>query len=55
MKYEMEWTTRFFEHQAEKWTLRKDIGCSTGHVMYACRQAAMWAGLAAAARRTFNL
>ena len=55
VRYEMEWTIRFFEHQEAQWIVRKDLGCSAGHVMYACRQASMWAGFAVAARRSFSL
>jgi hypothetical protein len=53
VKYEMTWTTRFFEHQAKQWKKRQEEGWSPGHDIYACKQVAMWAGFAMAARNAF--
>lgn len=55
VKYEMQWTIRYFDHQATRWRSRKEEGCSTGHVMYAAKQISMWGGLARAAKRAFEV
>lgn len=54
VKYEMQWTIRYFEHQVTTWRRRREEGCSMGHIMYATKQVAMWAGLAGAAKQTFD-
>ncbi|KAJ3491395.1 hypothetical protein NLJ89_g11346 [Agrocybe chaxingu] len=47
--YEMEWTTRYFLHQAEEWKKFEDQADNhqdTGAMAYARRKRAMWLGLA---------
>ena len=49
--YEMEWTVRYFLHQAEVWKHRGtivaiDVTSQAGRRAYAARKSAMWQGLA---------
>ena len=54
LKYEMEWTTRFFLHSGCKWqTLLKEIGLEPGPRSYVAQQAAQWLTLAADAEHLF--
>jgi hypothetical protein len=54
LKYEMEWTTRFFLHRGRKWqTLLKEIGLEPGPRAYVARQAAQWFTMAADAEHLF--
>ena len=42
---EMEWTLKYFEHQADIWKVREKTSkehSSQGHSIYAARQCAMW-------------
>ncbi len=54
LKYEMEWTTRFFLHGAQKWqTWLKDTSLEMGARAYVARQAAQWLSLALDAEQFF--
>jgi hypothetical protein len=51
----MEWTTRYFLHQADIWQsrfLKSDV--AAGPKAYAARQAAQWTWLASDAERIFG-
>lgn len=53
--YEMEWTTRYFLHQAEKWQTRfSDETLEKGPRAYAARQAEQWSQLASDAQSAFH-
>lgn len=56
IRYEMEWTTRYFLHRAETWQTQlgeKDL--HAGPIAYAARQAAQWGDMALDAERAFRV
>ncbi len=54
LKYEMEWTTRFFLHRGLKWqTCLKDTSLEPGPKAYVARQAAQWFTMAVDAEQLF--
>jgi hypothetical protein len=54
--YEMEWTTRYFLHRAEKWQAQLgDENLQAGPKAYAARQAAQWGDLASDAEQAFRV
>jgi hypothetical protein len=53
--HEMDWTIRFFKHQAEGWESRKSKGGTPGHLSYAMRMESMWMKFALRADQAFTL
>ena len=56
--YEMQWTVKYFEHQAEEWDQLGGAGnegtvLASGPAAYAARKAAMWRWLANKATKRF--
>ena len=54
VRYEMEWTVRYFLHKSDLWTLGDHTNIAAGAVAYAHRQAAMWRDLAHYADQSFK-
>ena len=52
VRYEMEWTHRYFVYNEEVWEGRRD-GVRPGPASYAARKAAMWRALATDADQRF--
>lgn len=48
---EMEWTLRYFRHEANKWQDRANDSDHEGYKMYAFREADMWEALAEQAQK----
>jgi hypothetical protein len=42
VSHEMEWTVRYFHHQAERWSKRKSAIDTSGHLAYGLRMESMW-------------
>lgn len=42
VRHEMDWTVRYFQHQAEMWKARAIASAAAGPAAYALRKAAMW-------------
>jgi len=53
LRYEMQWTVRYFLYESEKWKKHCDSDCSPGAKAYASRQSATWAGRAVSANSKF--
>ena len=54
VRYEMEWTVRYFSHKGDLWTLGDTTDVSPGAAAYAHRQVAMWCDLAHYADKSFK-
>jgi hypothetical protein len=55
LRYEMEWTTRYFLYRAKEWEKRFDLpDMELGPKAYAARQAAQWLHMASDAERMFR-
>jgi hypothetical protein len=56
VRYEMEWTVRYYIHQSEVWKQRGRVakqGNKEGPAVYAARKSHIWWDVAAAAERKF--
>lgn len=54
VSHEMEWTVRYFDHQAKQWSMRKSAIDTSGHRSYALRMESMWTRFATRSREVFN-
>ena len=57
-EYEMQWTVRYFQHQAgqwEKWGNQAEYATKQGAAAYAARKVVMWTHMAKDADRKFML
>jgi len=54
VRYEMEWTVRYFLHKSHLWMLGDTTDVSPSAVAYAHRQVAMWHDLAHYADQSFK-
>jgi hypothetical protein len=55
LKYEMEWTSRYFVHCSDEWVGRaNDPDTDTGPKAYAARQSAQWMQMTSEAKRVFS-
>jgi hypothetical protein len=54
VRYEMRWTTAYFNHRAREWQRRKEGDMSLGHKVYAAKQQAMWKDFADNSRKCFS-
>lgn len=54
VRYEMQWTVRYFIYERDRWIQRRTTDCSAGAKAYASRQAAIWAGRAASSNARFK-
>lgn len=58
VKHEMEWTTLWFQHQANKWSehsKRNDNDLPKGHKAYASKQQKLWSAFYKKASERFAL
>ena len=54
VRYEMEWTMRYFLHKSDLWMLGDHANVASSAVAYAHHQAAMWHDLAHYADQSFK-
>lgn len=54
VSHEMEWTVRYFHHQAERWSKRKSAIDTAGHLAYALRMESMWTRFATRSMEVFS-
>lgn len=54
MSHEMEWTVRYFRHEANRWSRRKTAVDTSGHHAFAVQMERMWTRFATRSLEVFN-
>lgn len=54
VSHEMEWTVRYFRHEADRWSKRKTAVDTPGHIAVALRMESMWMRFATRSMEVFN-